>query len=410
MDAGGGGGPILYEGEPPNPTPTLTEVGPQKDPEYFLATQIGEGRVRLNWTPVTGVSTYLVYGGPGAENGVNVTGTAATVSGLAAGTHRWFIASLYGPERTARTEPANRPSVSVTVVAVRGYYRVTAETVTMHRDEADNPGPWGDGRADEIYVTSHALSVDRRSGAERARWSLFRSPVHGEAGGNPPYVISGSWGANGGIQTGDVVQLRGPATSSGGYPRCWIWEGELQDGIDLLILRPVVWEYDGAPGPWFTPYQQRVQGETAATICQALPVTSTINEAGISVRTLPPFRQSGRWTRDGEDHPIGCGVGPIAPGGGGLTAGSDESNPFLTFSDRFVLLTREKLEPLLDACGGRTVVDLRFTGNGRDWIADCTLRLKFERATPPPPSSSSTSGSLIQDALKKLTPKLEPGG
>jgi hypothetical protein len=54
-------------------------------------------------------------------------------------------------------------------------------------------------------------------------------------------------------------------------------------------------------------------------------------------------------------------------------------------------------------------VDLRFTGNGRDWIADCTLRLKFER-TAPPSSSSSANQGLIQDALKKLQPKLESGG
>jgi hypothetical protein len=243
--------------------------------------------------------------------------------------------------------------------------------------------------------------ADRRSGGERMRWPLFQSPVHGEAGGNPPYVVSGSWGGNGGIQTGDVVQLRGPATSSGGYPACTIWEGQLQDGIDFLILRPVVWEYDGAGGPWFAPYSQRVASESAATIFQVPEAAATVNQPGISVGHIPQFRQSGRWTPDGEDHPIGCVLAPVS--------GTFAGDPPLTFVDRFVLLTREKLEPVLEAGGGTATVDLRFTGDGREWIADCTLRLKFERATPPSPASSSSSQGLIQDALHKLQPKLEPG-
>lgn len=398
LNTGDEQGPIIRE------PPKLTEVGAPEDPPLFTARQTGPSSVELRWMAVPGVSGYLIYG-PAAENGITFTGTSATVSGLAPGTYRWFIASLYGQPGQARTDPATRPSASVEVKLPTGHYRITAETVHVHKDEGDNPGPWGDGRACELYVTSFAQVIDRTTGQELAKGPLFRSPVHGEAGGNPPYVRAGSWGANGGIQTGDVVPLRKPAASGSGHVACSIWEGELRAGIDVLLLRPVLWEYDGVEGPWFIPYMNRLLSEAPGALFQVPDLLAVVNEPSISVGELQQFRQTGPWTPDHEDHPIGCVRAPT--GGGGLVAGSD---PDLTFFDRILVVTQEKLEPLLDANNGTVVVDLRFTGEGRPWIADCTLRLKFERSSPSAGSTSSSGSSeALRDAVKKLLPKIVPG-
>jgi hypothetical protein len=409
--AGGMTGGVMNAGEGAmvrDRLPNLIEAGAPEDPALFTGRQTGPSSVQLTWMPVPGASAYLVRG-PAAENGLRFTGTSAIVSGLAPGTYRWSIASWYEPTGV-RTPVEGRPSASVTVTGTENYYRVTAESVVIHKDEADNPGWGGDGRSNEIYITSFAQVIDRRDGQQLAAGPLFRSPVHGDTNANPSggvRVRAGSYTSSGGIRTGDVVPLRAHRTPQGGEIPCAIWEGVLRPGIDVLVLRPVVWEFDGVEGPWFTPYQQRLQAEAPGAIYQNPAVAAWIIQPGLFAGFVPHHRQSGPWTPDREDHPIGLTL--ASTGGGGLAAGSD---PDLTWFDRVIVLTREKLELQMDSNQGVASLETRLGGDGRDWIADCTLRLNFERASPTSSTSrgSSSRESLIQDALNKLQPKIEPGG
>jgi hypothetical protein len=302
------------------------------------------------------------------------SGTTEVVSRAAA----FAVGSTPPPGGTP--SPGSTPPGSATTTP-SGRYRVTATSVNFRNAEADNPGPAiGDGKGDEIYLTSYAQVYDRRTGNQLSAGPLLRTPVHGDmsGAGGGSRVRAGSATPNGGIATGDEVQLQMPGASP-----VWLWEGELRDGIDVVVFRPVLWEFDGIEAAWYTVYAQRFPPTAPRQIFDLPVVQAAIPRAGVAFESVPGATMTGAWVPDTQDHPIGSVLNLT---GSGAVAG--------TWTDRVLVLTREKLEPWLAAAGGAGRVEMRVTGEiqipaagfgtvqqnvRQDAVADYTLNVTIER-------------------------------
>jgi hypothetical protein len=112
------GGPGRRIERPPGGGLTPATPGaaaPPRDPTNFTARQIGDRQVALAWDPVPGVSQYVVLG-PGATDGLKVTGTTTTLSAVPYGSQEWLLSSWYDPEGS-RTTADRWPRANVTVAA-----------------------------------------------------------------------------------------------------------------------------------------------------------------------------------------------------------------------------------------------------------------------------------------------------
>jgi hypothetical protein len=300
-------------------------------------------------------------------------GTSEIVSRAAA-----FTIGSSQPPGGAPPPGGTSPSSGMTPAS--GRYRVTATSVYFRNAEADNPGPAiGDGKGDEIYLTSYAQRYDRRNGNQLSAGPLLRTPVHGDlsGAGGGTRVRAGSATPNGGIATGDEVQLQMPGASP-----VWLWEGELRDGIDVVVLRPVLWEFDGNEAAWYTVYAQRFPPTAPRQVFDLPVVQAAIPRAGVAFESVPGFTMTGAWVADTQDHPVGTVLNVT---GTGQVAG--------TWTDRVLTLTREKLEPWLTAAGGAGRVEMRVWGEihvgapvpgetqtvRREAVADYTLNVIIER-------------------------------
>ena len=235
---------------PTAPTSTGTEapaVTPEtaRDPADFTARQAGEGTVTLTWTAVPGAGAYLL-GGPGTNAGISVNGTSHTVIGIPQGTHTWTVATMYNPGGIMTT--ADRWSrATATVTNTSGRYRVLITGFRVHRPTFDDRF---NGNGDEVYGAVGLSMLDRRNNSVLQPWMVIKSESYGDVGRNPGFVRAGSFGANGGLAAGDVVppgsdpRMPPAAASATRFPLV-AWEGVLRDGIEMLIVKPTLWEIDG---------------------------------------------------------------------------------------------------------------------------------------------------------------------
>jgi hypothetical protein len=240
------------------PTPELTAVpggtttgttGPTaataRDPSNFRAQQTGDGTVRLTWDAVTGAGSYML-GGPGTNNGIMVNGLSQTLTGIPQGTQTWTVATVYSPGGILTTND-RWSRASTTVTNTSGRYRLLVTGFRVNRptfDERIN------GNGDEDYVAVGLSTIDRRDSSVIQPWAVIKSDSYGDVGRFPTFVRAGSATPTGGLWVGDVVPMgTDPRTPSGApspnrFPLA-VWEGTLRDGIDVLIVKPTLWENDG---------------------------------------------------------------------------------------------------------------------------------------------------------------------
>jgi hypothetical protein len=339
------------------------------------------GATSLTITSPT-TATAIINVDPAAPLGPrNITMTTPSPDGTTEIVSRAAAFTVGGVASPGPMSPPSGTSPSSGTTPASGRYRVTATSVYFRNAEADNPGPAiGDGKGDEIYLTSYAQVYDRRNGNQLAAGPLLRTPVHGDmsGAGGGTRVRAGSATPNGGIATGDDVQLQMPGTSP-----VSLWEGELRDGIDVVVLRPVLWEFDGNEAAWYTVYAQRFPPAAPRQAFDLPVVQAAIPRAGVAFESVPGSTMTGAWVADTQDHPIGTVLNLT---GTGQVAG--------TWTDRVLTLTREKLEPWLTAAGGVGRLELRVWGEIRvpapgvgtvqqnvrqDAVADYTLNVTIER-------------------------------
>ena len=236
---------------------TLTAVGGStttsappvgKDPGGFTATQIGDGTVQLKWNAVTGVSTYIL-GGPGAGNGVQVTATTYTVTGIPAGPQTWTVASM-----PVLTTFDTWPRASATIVNHSGKYRIVLTGFRVTHGTSED-ALRVDGLGDEVFPSAKVEIVDR-TGKVLSSPIPIQGLIHGDTSVAPNRIRAGSAGTAGGLQQGDVVPAGSdPGQLPTGQPSPVtfpfnIWEGTLTDGGDAVVIRPVLWEWDGDPSTY----------------------------------------------------------------------------------------------------------------------------------------------------------------
>jgi hypothetical protein len=195
-----------------------------------------------------------------------------------------------------------------------------------------------------------------------------------------PYIRiqAGSFAPSGGIQTGDEINVWDSARRTGSfvvppseYLPFLLWEGELQDAVGVLLLRPSVWLYTAGPATeWAAPYYRRIEAEQSVDFLALPAIRDALNQPGIQVPTVPQLAASARWVAD--NRPFGLEV-----------TGSHDGAP-ATWTDRVVVLTREKIEAWLREAGtDARVLEVTFrgrmTGPNPIPLGEVSLFLKIER-------------------------------
>ena len=199
----------------------------------------------LTWDPVTGAGSYML-GGPGTNVGMMVKSTSQTVSGIPQGSQTWTVATIYEPGGVLTTSDRwSRASTTVTNTSSRYRFLITGFRVNRATfDERIN------GNGDEVYAAAGVAVVDRRDSSVIHPWAVNKSDSYGDVGRNSGYVRAGSSTPTGGLWAGDVIpagtdpRTAVTAPSSTRFP-LKVWEGTLRDGIDVVIVKPTLWEIDG---------------------------------------------------------------------------------------------------------------------------------------------------------------------
>lgn len=378
--------------------PSERQVAPEPtapaDPGHFTARQVGEGEVELRWDAAPGVERYVLHSTQvaGRTNPeINVTGTTQRINLLKPGEYEWQVSSWYAPDG-ARTAPADWPRAKVTVKAP-GWYRVTAAHVKIHREEPDNRVKVH-GKNNEIFFSKHAQVIDRGTGA---KMSYDPGPtstqVHGDTNNADPVfkslpyetrIPAGSVSSDGGIQTGDDIKVW-TGQSKNLYPRNGVyspsecapfvlWEGKLIDGIEVVLVRPVVWlaidRRDRGNEQFWDPYRNRMGAENSTDALNVPEIRANLGSDEVSVITVPQWSTTGQWRVD-QHRPFGLAV-----------SGNSNGAPAV-WTDRVLVLTKEKIDAFLatNPTGQFEMPRVRGTMGGGNAIpmGEYSLFLKIEQ-------------------------------
>ena len=226
------------------PAPGTPPANPV-DPANFTATQTADGIVRLSWSAVPGAGSYML-GGPGTNVGISVTGTSHTLTGIAAGTHTWTVATNYNPGGVLTT--ADKWSrVTATITNRTARYRISLNGFRVNHET--NAGPFG-REHNAVYAAAAVEVLIRSTQAVLQPHTVVRSLVHGDSTRAGGRVAAGSASSTGGLLAGDTVPMgenpaattRAPSTTT--FPLL-LWEGPLTDGVEVVSVRPTLWVWNG---------------------------------------------------------------------------------------------------------------------------------------------------------------------
>jgi hypothetical protein len=136
-----------------------------------------------------------------------------------------------------------------------GEFRVVLNGFTVN-NESDDDVLEGDGRGDEIFITSDALMVNRDGTDSPTR--RVQTKVMGDPNGHPERVPAGTKSPGplntnleaviGGLQTGDVFPTLPPwrrvREIRTDRPPIVLWQGILTFGQNMVMIAPIIWEWD----------------------------------------------------------------------------------------------------------------------------------------------------------------------
>jgi hypothetical protein len=342
-------GPVSPGGLAAAPSAAGVTAATAVDPANFLARQTADGTVVLTWTAVPGAGSYMV-GGPGTNVGVVVTGTSHTVTAIPAGAHTWTVATVYEPGGILTT--ADRWSrATATVVNSSGRYRIMLTGFRVQRPTFDDRV---NGNGDEVYASAAVTTIDRRNEAVLQPRSVIRSGTYGDVSRDAQRVRAGSFSPTGGLWAGDVVPAGtdprvASASASGTRFPLALWEGTLRDGIDAVVINPVLWEEDGQLeyyNEWADPNSHtRRQSERAAAQAAAIKDRAARGDLA-AFRGMLVFICSSASDlipdcKPGNDRPIGINRETCV--------GDTFASSLLAWCEITVVLTRESIEGALAA-------------------------------------------------------------
>ena len=161
------------------------------------------------------------------------------------------------PTRKPAAAPAPAPVVPMSNTAGtarRGRYRVTLTGFTVFRQTQDNALQI-DGKGDEVFISTDVKILDGASnriiqGFDPKVPSYVFGDVNGRTHDRNLFVQAGSLSDRGGLANGDEYPRRDPYVSTPvPGPRrlpLVLWEGELVEGQNAVVVTPTVWEWDGS--------------------------------------------------------------------------------------------------------------------------------------------------------------------
>jgi hypothetical protein len=253
--------------------------------------------------------------------------------------------------------PATPPGVSATPApgllplpkATSGTYRLGFTRFHVVQEYIDDALD-RDGKANEVYLAATMRVADRRvltaNGTVTAPMSsplTFRSQTFGDTSRFPARVKAGTGSATGGLRTTDVVTFPQPLL---------VWQGNLADGVDVLILQPAVWDDDAISGErefpsWAAGYDalvgvspQTLQMEIAEPTVRPLTAAAAYKPR---VSGLPAFSSPDANSVWRNDRPLG------------VERAADGFKPAPHYRGTYLILTREKIEAFLGASSSRTI-------------------------------------------------------
>jgi hypothetical protein len=364
-------------------------------PAPVTVTDISPGRVRIEWDrSVPGTCCVKITGpgfGPAGEKMV-VGGGPVDLPILPAGTHTWKVAAAYNAANLPVQSPTNYgvsqaygdtyvvlapPSewaeVSHTVNYGTGRFRLSLEGFKAINVTAEDPFR-NDGRGDEVFITTQVSEYGRNGSFVSTR--MVRTPTFGDIHNFPGRVRAGSASQTGGILPNDqypapvewVSQLK-PATTNN-LPFL-LWEGQLTEIDNAVILSPAIWESDG--GDELVPHYMTFQIGAAP---------------GVAYRSqFSPYVPNtyGRGTLDSWNPQRSCPAtqsGPptmFVPPIGGWRDEPMDMNRDRSYCPTYVAINW-KLARSWTSVNPATVVEIPFTSPATGW--KYTLLVRIERVGP----------------------------
>jgi hypothetical protein len=204
-------------------------------------------------------------------------------------------------------------------------YRAAINGFWCHNETWDDAFNW-DGKHDEVFLDVNVKVVDQ-SGAVLQNFDS-ESELMGDTWQLPNRIQAGSASDRGGIITGDKFpSVDQPWRRAGGlngrrFPPYAIWEGELREDQDMVLLTPTIWEWDPGTGFWdgWLAWQVQVDatyGKRAKDIFGKIwPVTAPVFDAvSLGIQTVGSL--AGIWSPLGQSmrRPVGLRRNPADPDG-----------------------------------------------------------------------------------------------
>jgi hypothetical protein len=175
-----------------------------------------------------------------------------------------------------------------------------------------------DGKRDECFVQA-VVRTCRADGTVLAT-STPRTPVMGDVNGLSGRVQAGSASPLGGLASGDAYPQEPPhvrtlpLTPLRDWPPFAVWEGDLEDGKDVVYISPSIWEVDDGPSllQRFIEAQKSIDdqfGKKAKEIFGgAFPPSRWIfDSVSLGIQTAAAYLEH---TGDPGDRPIGMHLNP----------------------------------------------------------------------------------------------------
>jgi hypothetical protein len=163
----------------------------------------------------------------------------------------WVSIKILAPNEMESASAHFRGGCSQTPSGTAGRFRVTINGFACHRPTFDDARQT-DGVDDEIFVQADMQLYDISGHTSGVRSAV--SAVIGDTNGFPSRVRGGSghsiFGGNGGFHENDTFPAGGrpwerhsdPARDR---PPLLVWEGELRQSQNALLIIPSIWEWDG---------------------------------------------------------------------------------------------------------------------------------------------------------------------
>ena len=159
------------------------------------------------------------------------------------------------PPATSTAKPAATtakptPATTATADPRRARYRVVLAGGRVNNPTYDNPLNL-DGWGDEIYFTADVQLLDKASGNISPFTALSdRTKIYGDNGmDSRTRMRAGTAWKNGGLRAGDQFPAAGPFNQKAAFVDrqlpLRLWEGELVEGQNAVIITPMLWEHDG---------------------------------------------------------------------------------------------------------------------------------------------------------------------